>query len=43
MKNLNIPIKEGVYAALTGPSYETPAEVRMVSIMGGDAVGILHF
>ena len=43
MKNLNISIKEGVYTAFTGPSYETPAEIRMVSLMGGDAVGILHY
>ena len=40
MKNLNISIKEGVYTAFTGPSYETPAEIRMVSITGGDTVGM---
>ena len=34
------PLKEGVYAALTGPSYETPAEIRMVRAMGGDLVGM---
>lgn len=39
MKNLNISIKEGVYTAFTGPSYETPAEIKMASIMGGDAAG----
>jgi purine-nucleoside phosphorylase len=34
------PLKEGVYAGFTGPSYETPAEVRMAGIMGGDLVGM---
>jgi len=34
------PLKEGVYAAFTGPSYETPAEVRMAGIMGADLVGM---
>lgn len=35
-----IELREGVYAGLTGPSYETPAEIRMLRIMGGDAVGM---
>ena len=35
-----IDLKEGVYVQLTGPNYETPAEVRMCKIWGGDAVGM---
>ncbi len=37
---LNIPMREGVYVQLTGPSYETPAEIRMCRAWGGDAVGM---
>ena len=39
-KNLNIPVEEGIYIALTGPTYETPAGVNMVRTLGADAVGM---
>ncbi|MCB8821726.1 purine-nucleoside phosphorylase [Microvirga rosea] len=35
-----IELPEGVYAWLSGPSFETPAEIRMVQILGGDLVGM---
>ncbi len=39
-KNLNIRTCKGVYAATTGPSYETPAEINMLRLSGADAVGM---
>lgn len=36
----DIDIKEGVYISMTGPAYETPAEIRMARILGADAVGM---
>jgi purine-nucleoside phosphorylase len=37
---LGLTLQEGVYVGNTGPTYETPAEVRMLRVMGGDAVGM---
>lgn len=39
-KDLGIPLQEGVYIQLTGPNYESPAEIRMVRTLGADAVGM---
>jgi purine-nucleoside phosphorylase len=39
-KRLRIPLRRGVYVSLTGPSYETPAEIRMWRKLGVDAVGM---
>ena len=37
---LSVPVEEGVYAALLGPSYETPAEIRFLRTIGADLVGM---
>lgn len=39
-RELDIGIREGVYIQLTGPNYESPSEVRMVRVLGADAVGM---
>lgn len=39
-EEVGVPLGEGVYTWLTGPSYETPAEIEMVRRIGGDLVGM---
>jgi purine-nucleoside phosphorylase len=39
-KQESVPLHEGVYAAMLGPQYETPAEIKMLRVIGADAVGM---
>ena len=39
-RDLGMELREGVYAWFTGPSFETPAEIRMARMLGADAVGM---
>lgn len=39
-RDLGVEVREGIYLGLIGPSYETPAEIRMFRTLGADAVGM---
>jgi purine-nucleoside phosphorylase len=39
-KNMGVEVRRGIYAALSGPNYETPAEIHLLRNLGADAVGM---
>jgi len=39
-RKIRLKLRQGIYAAVSGPSYETPAEIKMLRKMGADAVGM---
>jgi purine-nucleoside phosphorylase len=39
-KERDLALKRGIYAVMSGPSYETPAEIRALRVLGADAVGM---
>jgi purine-nucleoside phosphorylase len=42
-KEVGFELKKGIYAAVSGPSYETPAEIQMLKVIGADMVGMSTF
>ena len=39
-QEIGVPVEQGVYMMFTGPTFETPAEIRMARTLGADAVGM---
>jgi purine-nucleoside phosphorylase len=39
-KGMGVEVRRGIYGALSGPSYETPAEIHLLRALGADAVGM---
>ncbi len=39
-REMGLEVRRGIYAGLSGPSYETPAEIRLLRTLGADAVGM---